>query len=68
MSVCPVRIAFTTFSLLILSGISSMAQTPQPPYLDPSKPIEIRVDDLISRMTLVAATISSRMSAPVSNS
>jgi len=48
----------STAILLILLGISfhAAAQTAQPGktplYLDPSQPVNVRVDDLISRMTL----------------
>ena len=39
--------------LFFLFGIvSSVAQTNGAPYLDPSQPIDARVDDLIQRMTL----------------
>jgi beta-glucosidase len=42
-----------TFSSLLLCLSGAMAQnTPQPAYLDPSKPIDLRVADLIGRMTL----------------
>jgi beta-glucosidase len=43
-------------AILLMTVASSIAQSGQPsaapPYLDPSMPIEVRVDDLISRMTL----------------
>jgi len=35
-----------------LGPLSPRAQTPRPLYLDPSQPIEVRVEDLLSRMTL----------------
>jgi len=39
--------------LLMVSGAAAQtAQPAVPPYLDPSQPIPVRVDDLISRMTL----------------
>lgn len=42
-----------TFCSLLLCLSGAMAQnTPQPTYLDPSKPIDLRVADLIGRMTL----------------
>src|ERR1700691_6081972 len=41
---------------LVLPAVSSIAQTVDhtalPPYLDPSRPVSLRVDDLIGRMTL----------------
>jgi len=41
---------------LVLPAVSSIAQTADrttlPPYLDPSRPVGLRVDDLIGRMTL----------------
>ena len=48
---------FSILSLVVFSifgsGLSSVAQNPsQGLYLDPSQPIEARVDDLIHRMTL----------------
>jgi beta-glucosidase len=43
-------------SFLLSAPRMSFAQTPQssnaPVYLDPSQPIDVRVDDLVSRMTL----------------
>ena len=38
-----------TLSMVALAGAGSAAE---PPYLDPSLPLEQRVDDLVSRMTL----------------
>jgi beta-glucosidase len=37
--------------LLLSSPLASQKET-KPPYLDPSQPIEVRVEDLLSRMTL----------------
>jgi beta-glucosidase len=34
------------------SNVSPSPGTPRPPYLDPSLPVDQRVDDLVSRMTL----------------
>lgn len=42
---------FTT-PVILISITSMAAQTGGPGYLDPSKPIDVRVNDLISRMTL----------------
>ena len=39
-------------SLLLAVGLSASAQTSNPIYLDPSAPIESRIDDALSRMTL----------------
>jgi beta-glucosidase len=41
-------------SILLVLSLVSLAQSPSvtPPYLDPSLPIETRVNDLIGRMTL----------------
>jgi hypothetical protein len=39
--------------VLVVSLVSAVAQTApsaSPPYMDPSQPINVRVDDLISRM------------------
>lgn len=48
------RASLWIFSAALLSAASlSAADNPsQPPYLDPALPVEQRVDDLISRMTL----------------
>jgi beta-glucosidase len=57
MFICRVEflIVFALTSLLLMVG-SSPAQSPQPAraplYLDPSQAINVRVDDLVSRMTL----------------
>lgn len=40
---------FFTFSMLLL-GLTCTAQTE--PYLDPSKPLDVRVNDLLGRLTL----------------
>jgi beta-glucosidase len=43
-------------AIVLLATVSSVAQTTQsanpPLYLDPSQPVEVRVNDLVSRMTL----------------
>src|SRR5712692_8833245 len=42
-------------AVLVVTSLSAAAQTAKPstaPYLDPSQPINVRVDDLVSRMTL----------------
>jgi beta-glucosidase len=48
--------AIRILAVLLLTLLSSAAQTAKPsttpPYLDPSQPVSVRVDDLISRMTL----------------
>src|SRR6202142_3184127 len=53
------RIRMTTIyvvAILLLTAASPVAQTAQPAstplYLDPSQPVDVRVDDLVSRMTL----------------
>jgi beta-glucosidase len=39
--------------LLLCASLAQTAQSPAvPPYLDPAQPLTVRVDDLISRMTL----------------
>src|SRR5438552_2540430 len=48
---------FTLLIVVLLCSVSgSLAQAPPPsaapPYLDPNVPVDLRVDDLISRMTL----------------
>jgi beta-glucosidase len=52
----PIRIAIQASVILLWTAASSLAQSAQPasalPYLDPSQPVEERVSDLISRMTL----------------
>ncbi len=47
-----IRTSISAAIFVILALISSAAQTGKPLYLDPSQPIEARVDDLIKRMTL----------------
>src|SRR5215475_671712 len=45
--------AVSIFVLAVANGAAQAApDSGKPPYLDPSKPIPVRVDDLISRMTL----------------
>jgi beta-glucosidase len=46
------RVSFESTALLMIMLASASAQTGAPIYLDPSQPIEARVDDLVSRMTL----------------
>jgi len=49
----PAVTAIHLFVILVFMVSAASAQTTSgPPYLDPSKPIPVRVDDLISRMTL----------------
>src|ERR1035437_2802077 len=39
--------------VLLCAGLAQTGQSPAvPPYLDPAQPLNLRVDDLISRMTL----------------
>ena len=40
----------TSICLSLMTAVTTMAQTPV--YLDESKPIEQRIDDALSRMTL----------------
>ncbi len=47
-----VALVFVTTAVLLLSLTPSAAQSSQPIYLDPSQPVDVRVNDLISRMTL----------------
>jgi beta-glucosidase len=50
-----VGLVLPLFSILLLNALASVAQSAPgraPLYLDPSQPIEVRVDDLVSRMTL----------------
>ena len=41
-----------TLPVLLISIAPSIAQTGEPAYLDPTQPVDVRVNDLISRMTL----------------
>ena len=50
-TIAKVRIA-AVLVVTLLSAAAQTAKTPAAPYLDPSQPINVRVDDLISRMTL----------------
>ncbi|HVU34623.1 MAG TPA: glycoside hydrolase family 3 C-terminal domain-containing protein [Opitutaceae bacterium] len=45
------KLTFVTVGLVLLAATALAAGSP-PPYLDPSQPIETRVHDLVSRMTL----------------
>jgi beta-glucosidase len=42
----------TAFALALAGGMASVGTADRPAYLDPSLPIDARVDDLLSRMTL----------------
>jgi beta-glucosidase len=50
--------------LLVSSLARTVGQTPQPPYKDPSLPIDRRVDDLVSRMTLEEKVAQMMNAAP----
>ena len=47
----PSKIGFLFFLLLPTLSLAQSTPTTTPPYLDPSLPLEQRVDDLLSRMT-----------------
>jgi beta-glucosidase len=44
--------AATSLIILFTLAVSMQSQNERPPYLDPSQPIETRVEDLLGRMTL----------------
>ena len=49
------RVLFLSINVLVLLCVSvaqNGASSTPPLYLDPSKPVDVRVDDLVSRMTL----------------
>jgi beta-glucosidase len=46
------RIAAIACALILLSANAVLAQEAQPAYRDPAQPVDKRVDDLVSRMTL----------------
>src|ERR1700724_3883506 len=49
------RVLFVFFDVLVLlcASVAQNGASPTAPlYLDPSKPVDVRVDDLVSRMTL----------------
>jgi len=50
-AVAPLREKFFFFVFVLLAFIPAQTQSP-PPYKNPNLPIEARVDDLVSRMTL----------------
>ena len=52
MNSIPSRILRQLLVLLVSLLGAGAAQTSNPVYLDPSQPIEVRVDDLIGKMTL----------------
>ena len=50
---------------IILVGIAGCARSPEPPpYLDPSLPVAVRVDDLVGRMTLEEKISQTMNNAP----
>ena len=50
---CPALVVISFLAVLLFVASAALAQTASAPaYLDPSKPVAVRVDDLISRMTL----------------
>jgi beta-glucosidase len=47
------NVAIQILAAVLFAVVVSVAQTAQPPlYLDPAQPVSVRVDDLISKMTL----------------
>ena len=52
MNSIPSRILWQSLVVLVSLLGAGAAQTSNPVYLDPSQPIEVRVDDLIGKMTL----------------
>jgi beta-glucosidase len=46
------RTLLQVFTILVLISVYSAAQSGSAAYLDPSKPVDVRVNDLIGRMTL----------------
>jgi beta-glucosidase len=49
------RVLFLFFNVLVSLCLSLAQSAPSPTvllYLDPSKPVDVRVDNLVSRMTL----------------
>lgn len=44
--------AFIALGLLLSAALAARATSEMPPYRDPRQPIEARIDDLLSRMTL----------------
>src|SRR5277367_1970630 len=50
---CLPRVLVLVIALIFVAAFPSVAQTPPAaPYLNPSLPVDVRVDDLVSRMTL----------------
>jgi len=43
---------FIAFFLLFIGVVATAQTTPNAPYLDPTQPIDVRVEDLVGRMTL----------------
>jgi beta-glucosidase len=53
MTVACVAMRPSTIAVLVILLAQSFAQTTgRPPYLDPSQPVDVRVNDLVGRMTL----------------
>jgi beta-glucosidase len=51
MKIC-IRVAFMAFSLSLIGVAATAQNTANTPYLDPTQPIDVRVNDLVGRMTL----------------
>ena len=47
-----VPVALVAFSVLLILNVAAQTGGRSPAYLDPSQPINTRVDDLVGRMTL----------------
>jgi hypothetical protein len=58
-----IRILIVLFLLLSISVAQNGQTPPVPIYLDPSQPLNLRVDDLISRMTLEQEASQMRIEA-----
>ncbi|MEO8596936.1 MAG: glycoside hydrolase family 3 C-terminal domain-containing protein [Candidatus Solibacter sp.] len=52
------------FALLLMAGAVSTAFAQQPPYLNPALPVDQRVDDLVSRMTVEEKAAQFSSTAP----
>src|SRR5262245_58811296 len=58
------RRGIATVALLLALSPLARAQEPKPPYLDPSRPVDARVKDLLGRMTLAEKVSQMQNSAP----
>ena len=55
---------FLLIAALLASGAFLVAEETRPPYLDPAQPLDVRIRDLISRLTLEEKASMMRNTTP----